>query len=480
MIALILALLSGVVGGLVVAFLPQTKRGLRNFIVLFFCTCGMIFSWGVALKVFAGESVRLASEFGGLTFSLDPDPLGMVFGLIASTLWLITAIYSFGYMDGKHKQRTYYIFFLISLSMTLGIAYSGNLVALYLFYELLTFATYPMVIQERSPKALKAGEKYILYSLAGAGAILIAIVITYVYAGKLDFASGPILAGSLGSGLGWLLLLFISGFGVKAAIMPLHRWLPAAMVAPTPVSALLHAVAVVYSGIYGILRVVYSVFGHALVRQLGINALFLWVAGFTILLGVIIAARQDVLKKRLAYQTISHLSYILLGALTLQPWGLAGAIMHMICYPTSKIVLFFCAGIISEQTGETRISRMGGIGWLLPKTMIAFSIATLGMIGMLPLNTFWGKYYLMRGSVAEGRWPLALVLIGSGIINAVCFIPIIVDAFKGERTRANIEQGKRVVFMLVPVFLLAAVSLITGLFPGIVWPFVQAVVNYFF
>ncbi|MGO1469671.1 MAG: complex I subunit 5 family protein, partial [Tissierella sp.] len=355
-----------------------------------------------------------------------------------------------------------------------------NLIALYLFYEVLTFVTYPLVIHERSPKAIKAGSKYILYSLSGAGAILIAMVITYSWTGNLDFSGDAILAGFNGQGLNWLLALFIIGFGVKAAIMPLHRWLPGAMAAPTPVSALLHAVAVVYSGAYGIVRVVYSVFGYELVSQLPLSKIMPWVIGFTILMGVIIAARQDVLKRRLAYQTISHLSYILLGVFTLQPWGLAGAIMHMISYSTLKVSLFFCAGIISEQTGETDISRLGGVGWLLPKTMVSFSIAAIGMIGMLPLNTFWGKYYLMKGSVESGRWPLALVLVISGIVNAVCFIPVIVDAFRGKRVEKDMEKGTSLKLMLVPTMILSTISLLIGLWPGIVWPGVEAVVNSFF
>ena len=482
MLNLTLALSSGVVGGLIVAVMPRANSRLRNLAVLFFTASGMVFSWRVAQMVFAGESVRIAGEFGGLAWSLAPDPLGAVFGLIASTLWLFAAVYSFGYMSGKHKQRTYYTFLLMSLSVTLGVAFSGNLVALYLFYELLTFATYPLVIHERSSEAVKAGSKYILYSLSGAGAILIAIVVTYGWTGNLDFAGVPILADCLRPELNWLLVLFIVGFGVKAAIMPFHRWLPAAMVAPTPVSALLHAVAVVYSGVYGILRVVYSVFGHELIGQLSFSYILPWVAAFTILVGVIIATRQDVLKRRLAYHTISQLSYILLGAFTLQPWGLAGAMLHMISYSTLKITLFFCAGIIAEQTGETQVSRMGGVGWSLPKTMAAFGVASLGMIGMLPLNTFWSKYYLMKGSVAGGRWPLALVLIGSGIINAVCFIPTVVAAFRGERARSDTERerGSRVALMLVPTVLLAAIALFIGLWPGIVWPGVEAVVNWFF
>lgn len=480
MINLVLALLSGIIGGLIVATMPRIKSRIRNIVVLFFAVLGAFFSWRVAFLVFSGESVRIAGKFAGFAWSIDPDPLGVVFGLIASSLWVFAAVYSFGYMKGKDKQSTYYTFLLLAFSVTLGVAFSGNLIALYLFYEVLTFVTYPLVIHERSPKAIKAGSKYILYSLSGAGAILIAMVITYSWTGNLDFSGDAILAGFNGQGLNWLLALFIIGFGVKAAIMPLHRWLPGAMAAPTPVSALLHAVAVVYSGAYGIVRVVYSVFGYELVSQLPLSKIMPWVIGFTILMGVIIAARQDVLKRRLAYQTISHLSYILLGVFTLQPWGLAGAIMHMISYSTLKVSLFFCAGIISEQTGETDISRLGGVGWLLPKTMVSFSIAAIGMIGMLPLNTFWGKYYLMKGSVESGRWPLALVLVISGIVNAVCFIPVIVDAFRGKRVEKDMEKGTSLKLMLVPTMILSTISLLIGLWPGIVWPGVEAVVNSFF
>ena len=483
MLNLVLALSSGIIGGLLVAILPQRLKhidGLRKLVVSLSAVSGMFFSWRTALMVFAGKEVQIAGRFGGIAWSINPDPLGVIFGLIASTLWLFAAIYSFGYMKGKKRQGVYYVYFLISSSVTLGVAFSGNLVALYLFYELLTLATYPLVIHERSPEAVKAGSKYIIYSLSGAGAILIAIVITYSWAGNLNFSDTPILMGNLRPGLNWLLFLFTVGFGVKAALMPLHRWLPSAMVAPTPVSALLHAVAVVYSGAYGILRVVYSVFGHELIAKLNFKNIIIGVIAFTILAGVIIAAKQDVLKRRLAYQTISHISYILLGAFTLHPLGLTGAVMHMISYSMLKITLFFCAGIIAEKTGETKISNMKGVGHRLPKTMFVFAIASLGMIGILPLNTFWGKYYLMKGSIASGKWFLALVLIASGIVNAICFIPVIVNAFCKAKDKANIEMGERVAYMLYPSAILVVAAIFIGLCPGIVWPGVDAVVKWFF
>ena len=481
MLALVLALSSGVAGGLLVAVLPAARSRLRNLVVLFFTGCGVFGSWQVARLVWAGEQLRIAGRLGGLSFCLDPDPLGVVFALLAATLWLFTVVYSFGYMAGKAHQRTYYSFLLLTFSVTLGVAFSGNLVALYLFYELLTLATYPLVIQERSEEAMQAGTKYLLYNLSGAAVLLLAIVLTAAQGGRLDFVGGPILARGMKTGYNGLLFLFTVGFGVKAALMPLHRWLPAAMVAPTPVSALLHAVAVVYAGVFGLLRVVFSVFGPELLGELGFTALLPWVAAVTILVGIILATRQDELKRRLAYQTISHLSYILLGAFTLHPSGLAGAVLQMIGYAALKTAFFFCVGLIAEQTGVTRVSRMDGVGKVLPKTMAAFAVVTLGMIGLLPLGTFWGKYYLMKGSVAGGLWPLAVVLAGSGFINAVCFIPVVVKAFQGERTCTPVtERGGRVTLMLAPTLLLVVIGLGMGLFPGMVWPAVQAVVDWFF
>lgn len=487
MIYLGLALSSGIVGGLIVAAMAKAANKIRNVFVLVFCVLGAFFSWKVALTVFNGQNIRLVSELAGFSFSFEVDPLGAVFGLIASTLWVFAAVYSFGYMEDKRNKRTFYTFFLISFSMTLGVAFSGNLLVLYLFYELLTFATYPLVIHERSPGAVKAGSKYILYSLSGAGAILVALVMTYSRAGNLDFSSKAILAGNTGAGLNGLLALFIVGFGVKAALMPLHRWLPAAMVAPTPVSALLHAVAVVYSGVFGILRVVYSVFGVELMKLLTLSKFLPFAAAFTILAGVTIATRQDVLKRRLAYHTISQLSYILLGAFMLEPLALTGALLHMVNYSMLKITLFFCAGIVATKTGETKVSKMEGAAWLLPKTFIAFGVASLGMIGMLPLNTFWSKYYLMKGSGAAGKWGFAAVFIISGIINAACFIPTVVSAFKGKKAIAVESKGKnqgerekRIAIMLIPTGILAAGAVFAGLMPGVLLPWVQTVVDCFF
>ncbi len=479
MIELLISLTAGLVGSLLVLVWPGQRKYQNQILVLVFSLISLVANWLLAGQIFRGQSPQLAVEIGPLLFSLQPDRLGSIFALIVASLWPFASLYSFGYMAKKPRLKTYYAFFLLTLSVTLAIAYSGSLPAFYLFYELLTLVTYPLVIQTRQPETRKAGKKYIIYSFSGAGLILLAMVMTASLNGQLNFIAGSLLAGGSSQNLSWILVLYLAGFGVKAAIMPLHRWLPAAMVAPTPISALLHAVAVVYSGVFGILRTVYSIFRPQLVQNLPISAYLPWLAAFTILAGVIIATRQDVLKRRLAYHTISQLSYILLGAFLLKPWALAGSLLHMISYSTLKMTLFFCAGVISEETGEVKISRMEGLGWQLPKTMVAFAVASLGMIGMLPLNTFWSKYYLMKGGISAGGWPFALSLIISGLINAVCFIPTVIIAFSGKRVPAK-EGSRKIYLMLLPSLTLAGLALLLGFFPGLVWSGIMQVVQEMF
>lgn len=480
MSSLLMAVSSGLVGGLLLAFLPGENKRVHNFIVLISSLIAMFFSWRLAMILLAGRSIGIDVELGRLALTLKPDPLGAVFGLIVSTHWLFIAIYSFVYMAEKDRLRTFYIFFLFALSITLGVAFAGNLLTLYIFFVLLAFAIYPLLIHERSPENIKAGKTFILYGFLKAGILLVALIITYYWAENLDFSARPILEDILKPGINWLLFLYLTGFGIRAAVIPFHRWLPATMTAYTPVSALLHAIAVVYSGIYGILRTVYSVFGHEKVGELFFTNVFLYVIAFTILAGAIIALRQDDLKRCLSYQTISHLAYILLGTFIIHPSGLRGAIIQMFSYSLLKIIMLLLAGIISELTGKKKMSRMKGIGYRLPVTMTLFAISTLGMIGILPLNTFWAKYYLMVGSVGAGKWPFSLVLIICGILNGACFIPFIIKAFSGEKERTVLEGKGRNYILLLPPLFLTIVAVIMGLWPGMIWPFVQAVVDSFF
>lgn len=476
------AILVSVISALIIATLDESARKLRNFITLLACGLGAYAIWRITASTIAGVTTVVAGEIGFLKWRLGPDPLGVVYALIASTLWVFAAIYSYGYMAHDHKQRTFFTFFVLSAGMTLGIALAGNLLLLYIFYELLTFTTYPLVIHRGDEEALSSGNKYIRYSLVGAAFLLVGIVITWLWTGgNLSFGAEPIL-GQLGPrpGMGWLFLVFFIGFGVKAAVMPLHSWLPSAMVAPTPISALLHAVAVVNAGVFGLLRVVYSVFGADLLRELGFVPYVLGLIVLTILVASLLALRQDVMKKRLAYSTISQLSYILLGAFTLHPLGLAGAIIHMFNHSILKMALFFSAGIIAEETEQVRISQLGGLGKALPWVFGGFGVASLGMIGMLPLNGFWSKYYLMQGSVQSGYWPLVLVLVTSALLNAFYFLPITVNAFRGSSEVKVCDLGRNHWLMLAPTLVLIGFALVLGIWPDLAWPIVDTVVKQFF
>jgi len=317
----------------------------------------------------------------GVALELKVDQTGLFFGLIATTLWLVTCFYSIGYVRAhreKHQTR-YFASFAACIGSTIGIAFSANLVTFLVFYEMLSLATYPLVIHSESPKAIRSGRKYLTYALSAGVLLIAAVVWTGSAAGTFEFKAGGILApGDLSpSSMRLLFLLFIAAVGVKAGLMPLHGWLPAAMVAPTPVSALLHAVAVVKSGVFGIIRVVGFVFGPETMAGYGLDTMLIFVSGVTILLASCIALRQDNLKARLAYSTVGHLSYIVMGIALLSKSGFAGGMLHMVNHATMKITLFFCAGAIMVHLHKDRVSQLDGIGRAMPWTMAAFAIGSL-------------------------------------------------------------------------------------------------------
>ncbi|HBN95656.1 MAG TPA: proton-conducting membrane transporter [Firmicutes bacterium] len=479
----LLAIFSTTFGAIWVAVTPREAKTERNGVVLGASLASAVIVWRLLyLGLYSGVYPAFDLGVASLSLKLALDPLGLTYAVIASTLWVFASVYSLGYMASSHKQRQYFSFFLLSAGTTLGIAFSGNLFTFYLFYELLTFATYPLVVHGSSKEALEAGTRYIKYSLVGASFILAALVMLWrVTGGVLDFESLPsALCAAPSSQAVVIFFLFLIGFGVKAAIMPLHGWLPSAMVAPTPVSALLHAVAVVNAGVFGVLRTVYSVFGVDVVQSMNIQPLLLAICSITILMGSLIALKQDVLKRRLAYSTISQLAYILLGAFILHPLALAGAILHMIFHSTLKIVLFFSAGIVAEETGYVKISELKGVGRVLPLTLGSFGIISLGMVGMLPLSGFWSKYYLMRGSLATDFWILLVVLIISGFLNALYFVPITISAFTGKSDLEPRQKTRALWLMLVPTLILVGLGLVFGLWPGLTLPLVDAVVAQFF
>ena len=410
----------------------------------------------------------------GIALALKADQFGVFFALIASGLWILTSIYSIGYVRGlkEHKQTRYFASFAVCLSATIGIAFAANLLTFVFFYEILTIATYPLVIHKETKVAIAAGRKYLVYTLTAGVLLIAATAWTYRIAGTLDFRAGGLFgnASFSPSAITVLFLLFLGGVGVKAAIMPLHSWLPAAMVAPTPVSALLHAVAVVKSGVFGVVRIVGFVFGPELMRQFGLNIFLATVAGVTIILASLLAFRQDNLKHRLAYSTVGHLSYIVLGAALLSPASLIGGLLHIANHATMKITLFFCAGAIYVRHHKEKISELDGIGRVMPWTMGAFTVGAIGLAGIPPINGFISKWQLGLGALqADEILPLA-VLVLSGLLNAGYFAPIIYRAFL-KNPAVPFEHGEASPAMVIPIVITALFSLLLGLDPDLFFHF---------
>ncbi len=480
-----LAVLVPLIGAFVLFFVPESKDNIRNPLAFIVSLLTAIIAVSIVMQVAQGHIVSypVLRILPGLEFSFRVDPLGALFGGAASILWVFAVFYSIGYMSHEHNRKRYYIFYLISLGVTLGIAFAENLFTLYLFYEMLTLATYPLVIHEGNKEAQAAGVRYIIYSLVGAGLVLYSLFITFGMVGTLSFTQGGLMTEVARTApllFTTVFVAYILGFGVKAAIMPFHSWLPSAMAAPTPVSALLHAVAVVKSGIFGILRVMYSIYGTSAMIELNLGIIVAVLVSFTILMASIIAMRQDVLKRRLAYSTISQLGYITLGAGLLTPLALSGGLLHIINHALLKITLFFCAGAIITVTGKKKISELHGLGKRMPLTMLAFAIGSIGMVGILPINGFISKWRLMEGSLEAGMPIFIIILISSAILNALYFFPIVINAFFKKGDFQPAESVEAPLTMLLPIVVLAVVCIVVGIRLDLTVPFVDSVVTYLF
>ncbi len=383
----------------------------------------------------AGEQIEssLLELVPGLSLSFKVDALGLLFALVASGLWILNTLYSIGYMRAhdEHKQTRFYCCFAIAIAAVMGAAFSANLFSMFAFYEMLTICTYPLVIHAETDVARAGAKRYVSYLLGTSLAFLLpALFIVWHHAGSLDFMPDGLLRGSE-AGAGILGLAFVmSVFGLaKCGMMPFHNWLPAAMVAPTPVSALLHAVAVVKMGVFGVCRIVFHVFGVDLLADVGIADFLVIGACFTIVCGSLIALVQDNLKRRLAYSTISQLSYILLGVALLAPEAGIGGVSHIAAHAWSKITLFFAAGAIYVAAHKTKVSELDGIGRRMPFTMGAFTVGALSMIGVPPTAGIVSKWYLVQGSAEQINYGVMAVLFASTVLNAAYFLPIIWRAF---------------------------------------------------
>jgi len=498
----VLVLLVSLVGAVLILVFrkdPNTREGCSLTAAVL--KCFLVVSMVPAVLAGKTYSYTVLTFLPGVTLSLRVDALGLIFALTASILWILNTIYSIGYMRAHHepKQTRFYTCFALTLSATMGVAFSANLVTMYLFYEILTFVTYPLVAHNGTKVAYDGANKYFFYLLGTSTAFLLpAIILTYSLSGNGTFTPDGIFPpGVNGALLTFIFFLFLFGIG-KAAVMPVHSWLPSAMVAPTPVSALLHAVAVVNTGVFCVLRVIFHVFGVDLMKALDLGVFVAGLASFTILTASVIALTRNNLKERLAFSTISQLSYIVLGGALLSPSGMAGGVLHIANHAFSKITLFFCAGAIFVATNKTQISELDGIGRKMPWTMTAFAIGTLTMIGIPPSGGFVSKWYLAIGSVEADKLLILLVLFTSTLLNAAYFVPIVYRAFfkapaeeEGHAVSLNFAHAvagdkdggggstestqEASYFIIVPLMMTAIISLILGMFPDILLGLVRQV-----
>ncbi len=408
------------------------------------------------------------------------DGLGITFALVAASLYIITSIYSIGYMRGldEHSQTRFVSFFALAIFATIGAAFSANLLTLYLFYEVLSLATYPLVTHHQDKASRISGRRYLSFILGtSVGLVLPAMIYCYTVTGNLEFSTAGIFTGELSKPQALvLLLMFVFGFA-KAGIMPVHTWLPAAMVAPTPVSALLHAVAVVKVGVFSIVRIITGIFGVKLMAQYDLGIIIMSIASFTILAGSLIALSQDELKRRLAYSTISQLSYIIFGVALLSSQGMLGGIIHIVMHAFGKITLFFCAGAIFVATGKKYISQMKGLGKKMPFTFAAFFIGSLGVIGLPPTGGFYSKWNLILGALEAQHTMFMVVLLISSFLNAFYFLPIVYNAFFRDDPDAEPGSGTSGIqeanlCCVVPLLITAGLSIVLFFYPD---PFIHLI-----
>jgi multicomponent Na+:H+ antiporter subunit D len=479
--AMLLALLVPIAGALLI-WLTGSRPNLREAVTLITALLLFALVLSVLPEVIAGgrPQVTLVQMFPGLSLAFTAEPLGATFAVVASLLWIVTSLYSIGYMRGHHEQHQtrFYAFFALALASTMGVAFAGNMLTLFTFYEALSISTYPLVTHSGTPEARRAGRVYLGILLGTSiGFQLLAIGATWVLAGTLDFAEGGILAGKTSDAMvAVLMALYLFGIG-KAAVMPFHRWLPAAMVAPTPVSALLHAVAVVKAGVFAVLKVVIYVFGLELLQTTNASFWLAYVAAATIIIASLVAMTQDNLKLRLAYSTVSQLSYVVLGAMLATTAGVVGGAMHIAMHAFGKITLFFCAGAIMVASHKTEISEMQGLGRRMPFTFAAFFLASLSIIGLPPMGGAWSKWELALGAAETGQAVLVAVLMISSLLNVAYLIPVAARAFLPERGADAAGGGWQIeeapLFCVVPLCLTALGCVVLFFYADRLYAFLQ-------
>ncbi len=472
----LLVLFTSLLTGAMIFVLDEARHRLRTVLNLTGAVLKLVLVGIMLWGVFHEHSYTFRwTLLPGFELILRADAFAMLFTTLSATLWLVTTLYAVGYLEGAPHRSRFFGFFSLCVTSTMGVAMAGNLFTFFIFYELLTLSTYPLVVHRGTEKAMYAGAIYLIYTFGGSALLLAGTVWLYTLTGPQNFQEGGLLQSVLTGHsleLQIIFVLLIAGFGVKAALVPLHGWLPQAMVAPAPVSALLHAVAVVKAGAFGIVRVVYDVYGVTFAHALGVTTGLAAAAAITILYGSWKALWQDDLKRRLAYSTVSQVSYIILGTAIAGPVATIGGIVHLVHQGLMKITLFFCAGNAAEILGLHKVSELNGVGRRLPLTMAAFTIAAFGMIGLPPFAGFISKWYLGIGSVQAGQlWVLA-VLMASTLLNAGYFLPIIYrvwfcpgpDVWPADHHRQG--RFETPLSLLIPPLFTAFLAVLVGLLAG--------------
>lgn len=460
---------------LLAAFLIAFSNSRPNLRDAWSCIASFV-KFGIILSMIPGVLAGNFYEYtllqvtDTLSLTLRTDPAGMIFATLASMLWVPVNFYSIGYMRSNQEgeQTGYFAAFAICISACMGIAMAANLLTFFIFYEILTLASYPLVLHKRNAEALLASRKYLIYTLISGQLFLAGMVAIYCIAGTLDFQAGGLL--NIHMAPKWVLqmifVLMICAGSVKAAVMPLHGWLPAAMIAPTPVSALLHAVAVVKTGVFAVLRVIGFVFGPKLLAELGVVDVLAWFAAGTILISSIIALRQEELKRRLAFSTIGQLSYIVLGASLLTPLAIKGAYLHLVAHAVMKITLFMCAGVIITRTHCHCIGEFAGVAKKLPITCAAFAIASFGIAGVPFFVGFISKWNLALGALQAGKPLYIFVWVASALLAAGYLLPVVrMVYFKPDPNGDNRKYGAHSWCMLLPICATAIISVLLGVLP---------------
>jgi multicomponent Na+:H+ antiporter subunit D len=473
----VLTLWSSLATGIVIFLLREDQYVARTTLNIAGATLKVIFVGVIVWGFEQGFNYEARwSYMPGLDLVLRVDAISLLFLALSAVLWLVTTIYAIGYLEGSPNRSRFFGFFSLCVTATVGIALAGNLVTFFLFYEMLSVVTYPLVVHRGTARSHAAGRTYLLYTLAGGVVLLLGVVWIQVLAGPVEFTAGGVLAPQAADHRSALIAIFallIAGLGVKCALVPLHSWLPEAMVAPAPVSALLHAVAVVKAGAYGIVRVVYDLYGLELASSLGVLTPLAVVASVTIVYGSLRALSEREVKRRLAYSTVSQLSYIILGTAIFGPIATTGGLVHLVHQGLMKITLFFCAGNFAETLGIHYVHEMKGVGRRMPVSMAAFSLAAFGMMGVPPLAGFVSKWHLGLGGLEAGQWWVVAVLAASSVLNAAYFLPLVVSGWFGAPA-GDWPAGRPTLLetrwtLLFPAVTTALLTLAAGVLAG--WTF---------